>query len=165
MQNVENIPGLMSIVTEKKGVAEIASLKWLDAVKRVDTAVRNEWNQRLEELKDKDYLLVNPIHFNVASCLKPRKSGDNFKYMRFLENLGGTYVLSPIFEHVFIFEGEQLKTVFGSAEKYAEYRNAIPEFSNYFDEDANYLVFCSYDRGGVGFDLLKNLYEYIIIKI
>lgn len=167
MQNIENIPGLMSIVAEKKNTAEIATLKWLDAIKRVDSAVRNEWNHKLDDLKNKKYLLVNPMYFNVASCLIPRNSGDNFKYMRFIENINGWYALtpSPIFDYVFEFDGESLKDIFGTPEKYSEYRATIPSFAEYFDESAKYLVFCSYGKNGIGLDLFKNLYEYIIIKI
>lgn len=163
MHNIENIPGLFSIVEDKKLIAEVAKFKWLEAIERVDGAVRAEINHNLDVLKNKDYLYLNPIHFGFRNCLIPKKTGDNFKLMRFVEPEGSNFVLSPFFQYAFQFKGTKIKEIFGA--QLETFKQSEKSFDNFLVDDDTYLCMIIYTKCGITLNLFENIAECIVIKL
>lgn len=163
MHNIENIMGLLSIVEEKKLVAEVANFKWLEAVQRVDNAIRAELNHNLDVLKDKQYLYLNPVHFGLKNCLVPKKTGDDFKFMRFVEPQGDKFVLSPLFQYAFQFKGSKIKEIFGS--QLETFKQSEKSFDDFLVDGDTYLFMVIYTKCGITLNLFDNINECVVVKL
>lgn len=165
MYSSKELDNYLKRVSSSSQNAMVAQIQYLREIEILSNEVRKEGNKDIEQFLNKKYLLISPKYFGVQNCLSVRNTGDNLKYIRFIEPAGDKFELSKLYDVAMVQKGIYFLGLFGGDEKLVEYFNANPEFRDYFDINADYLFLASYLNGEVGFDLCKNIGECVFLKV
>lgn len=152
-------------VSFSRETAYLAKQQYLKEVKEISNLVKAEANKDINQFLNKKYLLVSPKHFGIHNCLQVRDTGDNLKYIRFIESKNSNFVIADFYNVVLVQKGFYFLEFFGGDEKVVEYFSTHKEFKEYFDIQADYLFLGSYVGNEAGVDLNENLDEFVLLKL